>query len=110
MPASKLVLGLALYGYVSKSTAKKLSGSLMPDPSVSPSAHPRGPPMELSAASAGDLSNMWGQQIAFNQLLESGALQKQADGTYTGANGFTMGNSIYYCREQENNLLHTRLG
>ncbi|RDB17715.1 Chitinase A1 [Hypsizygus marmoreus] len=92
-PASKLLLGLPLYGYVSKSTATKLSGSLMPDPSVSPSPHPRnGPPRTLEPdAAAGDLSGMWGQQIAFNQLLQGGALVKNADGTYKGANGYQMG-------------------
>ncbi|KAF5376626.1 hypothetical protein D9615_007898 [Tricholomella constricta] len=90
-PASKLMLGLAFYGYVSKSTAKKLSGSLMPDPSVSPVAHPRGPPKDLSVAPAGDLSTMWGQQIAFKQLVQAGALQKRADGNYVGANGYTLG-------------------
>jgi chitinase len=92
-PASKLLLGLALYGYVSKSTAKKLFGSLMPDPSVSPAAHPRAPPKELSVAPAGDLSSMWGQQIAFKQLVQAGALQKKADGSYIGANGYTHGRS-----------------
>jgi chitinase len=94
MPASKLLLGLALYGYVCKSTAKKLSGSLMPDPSVNPSPHPRVPIQDTSAAPAGDLSSMWGQQIAFKQLLRSGALMKNGDGTYKGANGYTMGTSI----------------
>ncbi|KAF9458110.1 glycoside hydrolase family 18 protein [Collybia nuda] len=89
MPASKLLLGLALYGYVSKSTAKKLSGSLMPDPSIHPVAHPRSPLQDISTAPAGDLSNMWGQQIAFKQLVRSGALVKTHDG-YRGSNGYTM--------------------
>lgn len=97
MPASKLLLGLALYGYVSKSTAKKLSGSLMPDPSVNPSPHPRSPLQDTSTAPAGDLSSMWGQQVAFKQLVRSGALVKTNDG-YKGANGYTMGKSIFVVR------------
>lgn len=39
MPASKLLLGLATYGYVSKSRNTRLSGSSMP--SFTPGAHPR---------------------------------------------------------------------
>lgn len=31
---------------------------------------------------AGDISHVWGQQFGFNQLVASGALKKQADGTY----------------------------
>ncbi|KAF8064331.1 glycoside hydrolase superfamily [Lyophyllum atratum] len=90
-PAAKLLLGLALYGYVSKSTSKKLSGSLMPDPCASPAAHPRDPPQDLSFAPAGDLSGMWGQQISFKELVQIGALKKNADGSYAGANGYTRG-------------------
>ncbi|KAG6910362.1 hypothetical protein DXG01_011077 [Tephrocybe rancida] len=85
-PASKLLLGLALYGYVSKSTATKLSGSSARDPSATPSGHPRN---YLSLAPAGDLSAMWGQQIAFNQLVHSGVLQRRGDGTYTAAHGYS---------------------
>lgn len=101
MPASKLLLGLPLYGYVARSDAKKLSGSSVPtyqgqDPMILPGAHPRGPPVlvttpGLGVAQAGDLSRLWGQQISFNQLLSSGALHKKSDGTYDGANGYTMG-------------------
>jgi chitinase len=39
MPASKLLLGLATYGYVSKSKKKKLSGSSASP--LAPGAHPR---------------------------------------------------------------------
>ena len=42
-------------------------------------------------AAAGDLSGFFGQQIAFNQLVSLGALKKNSDGTYTQANGYTMG-------------------
>jgi chitinase len=99
MPASQLLLGLPLYGYVTRSKAKKLSGSLVPmpgDPNFPPGAHPRGPPSsirvpEVGTAPTGDLSHLWGQQISFSQLLSSGALYKKSDGTYDGANGFTVG-------------------
>ncbi|KXN90766.1 Chitinase A1 [Leucoagaricus sp. SymC.cos] len=99
MPASKLLLGLPLYGYVSRSSANKLSGSFVPtpgDPPFSSGAHPRRPPFRLATPGtgitpAGDLSRLWGQQISFNQLLSSGALHKKSDGTYDGANGYTMG-------------------
>ncbi|KAF8890746.1 glycoside hydrolase family 18 protein [Infundibulicybe gibba] len=90
MPAFKLLLGLPLYGYVSKSTAKKLSGSLQPEYPARSGAHSASV-VDNNVCSAGDLSNMWGKQIAFSQLLSSGALQKQSDGTYTAANGYTMG-------------------
>lgn len=83
MPASKLLLGLPLYGYVARSKAKKLSGSFVPD---CMGAHPRAP-----QAPSGDLSRLWGQQVSFNQLLASGVLHKKSDGTYEGANGYTMG-------------------
>ncbi|KAG5651912.1 hypothetical protein H0H81_006963 [Sphagnurus paluster] len=86
-PAHKLLLGLALYGYVSKSTAKKLSGALIPNPSLDPTGHPRGPLKDLSTAPAGDLSTMWGQQIAFGQLVKMGVLKRKEDGHYDAANG-----------------------
>ena len=92
MPASKLLLGLPLYGYVSRSTAKKLSGSSVP--MGIRGAHPRHPPLSNELGKdmpAGDLSRLWGQQISFNQLLSSGALRRKNDGTYDGANGYTMG-------------------
>ncbi|KAK0216319.1 glycoside hydrolase family 18 protein [Armillaria fumosa] len=86
-PASKMLLGLALYGYVSKSTATRLSNSYVPatDP------HEHAPLVEHVDAVAGDLSQWWGSQVAFKQLVSAGALKKQADGSYNGANGFTKG-------------------
>ena len=45
-------------------------------------------------AAAGDLSGFFGQQIAFNQLVSLGALKKNSDGTYTQANGYTMGKCL----------------
>lgn len=99
MPPSKLLLGLATYGYVSKSKATKLSGSFAPSPDDTPfppGAHPRdkGAKTFRTVPDAGDLSGMWGQQIAFHQLVRSGVLKRKLDGTYDGANGFTM--SIYF--------------
>jgi len=38
-----------------------------------------------------NLSWWWGKQIPFYELLKSGALSKQADGTYRQGGGFTMG-------------------
>lgn len=94
-PASKLLLGLALYGYVSKSTATKLSGSSTRDLNANPVESARGPPKRISAA-PGDLSAMWGQQISFNQLVRSGVLRKRRDGTYMAANGYTQGKSSFW--------------
>lgn len=90
MPASKLLLGLPLYGYVSKSTDKKLSGSFAPPGQTLTIAHPkskRGVPL---SGAEGDLSKLWGQQIAFSQLVEAGALVKK-EGNYVAASGYTMG-------------------
>jgi len=93
MPASKLLLGLALYGYVSKSTDKRLSGSSIPQ--AAGGAHPRYLPKRPKIRGAlGDLSNLWGQQIPFSQLVTSGAIRKTGDGYYGGANGYTMGRSF----------------
>ncbi|EKM76188.1 hypothetical protein AGABI1DRAFT_108941 [Agaricus bisporus var. burnettii JB137-S8] len=94
MPAWKLLLGLPLYGYVSRSTAKKLSGSSFPYarmPMFPAFPHPHYPykKPETVTAPAGDLSAMWGQQISFKDLLSYGALVKKSDGTYDGANGYT---------------------
>lgn len=82
-----MLLGLALYGYVSKSTATRLSNSYVP---VS-EPHEHVPLAERADAVAGDLSQWWGSQVAFKQLVSAGALKKQANGTYNGANGFTKG-------------------
>jgi chitinase len=46
--------------------------------------------VSAAVAAAGDLSGWYGQQIPFNSLSASGVLQKKSDGTYTGANGYTM--------------------
>ena len=107
-PASKLLLGVPLYGYVSKSTATKLSGSFKL-PGVSDEAadvgktvgqaHPRvrDPIKEgKEGTEAGDLNSWYGQQIPFKSLVASGALTKNSSGTYGGANGYTMGASDPY--------------
>lgn len=93
MPASKLLLGLPLYGYVSKSTDKKLTGSAIPaasDPRSPFVAHLHRPSVPFHAP-LGDLSSLWGQQIAFSRLVSSGALRKNQDGNYDASNGYTMG-------------------
>lgn len=118
-PASKLLLGLPLYGYVSNSTATSLRGIAMPPPNFPisvnqervgitpaveenlgdgkpvPGNHARDKSKRLHTEAAGDLSGYFGQQIAFSTLVSAGALQKNSDGTYTanGANGYTQGMS-----------------
>lgn len=95
MPASKLLLGLALYGYVSKSSDKKLSGSFAPmsfkESSSAMGMHRRNLQRAAKAPELGDLSSMWGQQIPFAQLVSSGALVKNNDGNYDGHNGYITG-------------------
>ena len=96
MPPSKMLLGLAFYGYVSKSTDKKLTGSFSPasiTPPVATGMHRRRLPDLRKAPAMGDLSSMWGQQIAFSQLVSYGALEKNAEGNYEARNGYTMGMS-----------------
>ncbi|KAK1231965.1 hypothetical protein PQX77_004915 [Marasmius sp. AFHP31] len=100
-PASKLLLGLPLYGYVSHSTRTTLSGSLTANKEMSliqetdsdgyflNGAHPRDKDAPVRAAA--DLRGWYGSQIPFNQLVASGAIVKQADGNYGEAGGFTMG-------------------
>ena len=80
MPASKMLLGLALYGYASKSTATKLSGSSVPGTHSRPTA----------SCVGGDLNGWWGQQIPFSELVKGGALRKES-GAYVASNGYTMG-------------------
>ncbi|KAF7974941.1 hypothetical protein HWV62_10993 [Athelia sp. TMB] len=100
-PANKLLLGLPIYGYVSKSKATKLSGSFK-SPGVSDEeadvgktvgqAHPRvREPIKdgKEGTEAGDLSSWYGQQIPFKSLVASGALKKNSSGTYGAANGYT---------------------
>ncbi|KAF8154277.1 glycoside hydrolase family 18 protein [Crassisporium funariophilum] len=95
MPASKLLLGLPLYGYVSKSTAKKLTGSSSGNGEFPLLAHPKYPPLArgggTSALPSGDLSSMWGQQVSFNQLVNTGTLVDRGDGNYNASNGYTQG-------------------
>lgn len=117
MPASKLLLGLPLYGYVSDSTKTGLTGSLFP-PSSSSAAQgngdakvaPRGRNARLSHPTSGvngstgakgvdgkvkaqdvDLTSWYGQQIPFTNIVSSGALVLGSDGAYGQGGGFTMG-------------------
>lgn len=112
-PASKLLLGLPLYGYVSKSTATKLSGSFkLPDMSPEEADIPktvggrnervRTVRKDIEMA-AGDLNSWYGQQIPFNSILASGALQKNSNGTYGGANGYTYGQYDFSFLPQDQN-------
>ncbi|KIK66384.1 glycoside hydrolase family 18 protein [Collybiopsis luxurians FD-317 M1] len=114
-PASKMLLGLPLYGYVSNSTKTTLTGSFV-DPSeqdrttgptqAQPGNHARvkKPISQLpesgtnkdqngvqkDAANA-NLQSWYGQQIPFSSIVASGALVKNSDGTYSGGGGFTEG-------------------
>lgn len=117
MPASKLLLGLPLYGYVSDSTKTGLTGSLLP-PSSSSAAQgkgdakvaPRGRNARPSHPTSGvngstgvkgvdgkvkaqdvDLTSWYGQQIPFTNIVSSGALVLGSDGAYGQGGGFTMG-------------------
>ncbi|KAG6826893.1 hypothetical protein H0H92_013999 [Tricholoma furcatifolium] len=110
-PASKLLLGLPLYGYVSESSKTTLTGSLMPSsnmlllykddrilngqkannmPHFLNAAHPRLRKLAGTAAADANLTAYWGQQIAFNTLVQSGALVKNSSGNYGQGGGFTM--------------------
>ncbi|KAF8064330.1 glycoside hydrolase family 18 protein [Lyophyllum atratum] len=120
-PASKLLLGLPLYGYVSQSTKKTLTGSLLPSsdmlllqqtelasvpestedgapevPASEPDMHflngTHARPTELKTVAANaNLQSWWGQQIPFSAIVKFGALVKHADGNYGEGGGFTMG-------------------
>ncbi|KIY68919.1 glycoside hydrolase family 18 protein [Cylindrobasidium torrendii FP15055 ss-10] len=89
-PANKLLLGLPTYGYVSQSTATGLSGSLVEGKKSSTTLipHPR-EKKGIKAKADANLQSWYGQQIPFGKIVESGALFKQADGTYNSTNGFT---------------------
>ena len=98
-PASKLLLGLPLYGYVLNSTKTVLTGSFkLPDAVPENETVTDGPirgankkpthfippptPAKVStAAAAANLQSWWGQQIPFSSLVASGALVKNANGT-----------------------------
>ena len=44
----------------------------------------------VAAAAAANLTQYWGQQIAFKDIVKAGALAKGSDGNYGQAGGFTM--------------------
>ncbi|TFK71554.1 glycoside hydrolase family 18 protein [Pluteus cervinus] len=105
-PANKILLGLPLYGYVSHSSRTGLTGSLLPseemlilDKSENEThelgvnflngAHKRKRP-QVSIQDT-NLTGWWGQQMAFSDIVSSGALVKKSDGNYGQGGGFTMG-------------------
>ncbi|KAG8986506.1 hypothetical protein FRB90_003969 [Tulasnella sp. 427] len=69
MPASKLTLGLPAYGYISKSTATRLTG-------------------RSSVIIKNEDGGTTDGQVQFNSLISQGALQKK-NGMYAGSGGFT---------------------
>ncbi|KZV89515.1 glycoside hydrolase family 18 protein [Exidia glandulosa HHB12029] len=106
-PANKLFLGLPLYGYVSKSTKTTISNSFAPTSELDAApfaamaededavfldgAHPRNKDADTEIHAEASLTGWYGQQIPFGKLVSSGALKKNADGTYSAAGGFTRG-------------------
>ncbi|KXN90761.1 Chitinase A1 [Leucoagaricus sp. SymC.cos] len=93
-PASKQLLGLPLYGYVSQSTKTTLTGSLMPSSDMVLLVKTEEPMEEKQVtdqAADANLQNWWGQQIPFNDIVKAGALVKKSDGTYGAGGGFTRG-------------------
>ncbi|KAF7362246.1 Glycoside hydrolase family 18 protein [Mycena venus] len=98
-PASKLLLGLPLYGYVLNSTKTVLTGSFT-SPNSIPEKDQRsasnGPPLNPKSALAlmrrKPISRVGGaSKFPFSSIVSSGALVKQSDGTYGEGGGFTMG-------------------
>ncbi|KAJ3917264.1 glycoside hydrolase family 18 protein [Lentinula edodes] len=149
-PASKMLLGLPLYGYVSNSTKTALTGSLVdaspnedrrngPNGTSTNVARPgnharhqrtipakkpaegqagsgkvngnvekgkkkgatngdagtgketKGSSNQAGTEATANLQSWYGQQIPFGSIVASGALTKNADGTYGGGGGFTEG-------------------
>ncbi|KAJ7125146.1 glycoside hydrolase family 18 protein [Mycena epipterygia] len=107
-PASKLLLGLPLYGYVLDSTKTVLTGSFTSPDSIPENASkpasgavtgvpirgankkPITPPPKAGTTATANLQGWWGQQIPFGSLVASGALVKNSSGTYGEGGGFTM--------------------
>ncbi|KAL0959763.1 hypothetical protein HGRIS_011453 [Hohenbuehelia grisea] len=87
-PASKILLGLPLYGYVIKSSATSIQRDVYKTAKVDGSSGAQ--TLSKAANVAGDLSGYMGSQVAFNQLLAAGALKKQ-DGKYVGTSGYKRG-------------------
>ncbi|KDR78221.1 hypothetical protein GALMADRAFT_138343 [Galerina marginata CBS 339.88] len=111
-PASQLILGLPLYGYVSQSSKSVLTGSFAPSPDMvllqkaeengvdgkmavasfhnGARAHVAPKSTDQVTAATANLQSYWGQQIAFKDIVGSGALVKASNGTYGQGGGFTM--------------------
>lgn len=91
-PKKKILPGLPLYGYVSKSSATTLVDSparkgsdatLVSEVDVRTN-------LDSKAAAPGDLSSYFGKQIAFNHVVKLGSLAKSGT-AYVAANGYTRG-------------------
>lgn len=102
------MLGLPLYGYVSKSSKTTVTGSfagtndLRATALIPPKdgdaeahflngAHPRDKDAATKIRTAANLQGWYNQQIPFSEIVSSGALVKQSDGSYGQGGGFTMG-------------------
>ncbi len=68
-------------------------------------ARPKNPEVKATAS----LQSWWGQQIPFSTIVSSGALVKNADGTYSGSGGFTFSMS-YSSKLSCLLIMHCRLG
>ncbi|KAF8154279.1 glycoside hydrolase [Crassisporium funariophilum] len=101
-PPSKILLGLPLYGYVSKTTQTTLeSGSLLEEGEgvgayatyslVGAHRNPMDVDAKEMATVDGALSVWWGKPIPFNKIVTAGALVKRFDGNYGQGEGFTLG-------------------
>ncbi|KAF8178671.1 glycoside hydrolase family 18 protein [Mycena galopus ATCC 62051] len=116
-PASKLLLGLPLYGYVYNSTKTALAEFRLPENEFNTEVNDNSTPGDVFGEATGNtirgankepiqidssseleevdteatatLSKWWGQQIPFNSLVASGALVKDSDGKYEAGAGFT---------------------
>ncbi|KAJ7935123.1 glycoside hydrolase [Mycena leptocephala] len=91
-PASKLLLGLPLYGYVLDSTKTKLTGSFTSPDSIPESDGGQAPPRPPAPKpTVGPGSNAAQANLQSCNIVSSGALVKQSDGSYGEGGGFTMG-------------------
>jgi len=68
------------------------SNSVGPDSEDAPVATAAAVEIKPAAAPAvANLTQFWGQQVAFNKIVAAGALKKRSDGNYGEAGGYIMG-------------------